>query len=173
MNEIPKIIGPNEKLIYEGKPELAPYLTRGILTSLFIIIILSLFIGAWLKSVIIAIPAGLVLLVLAIIIISLAYSKVHYAITNKRIIIQSGIIGRDFKSIDYDRMQNISAQVGILGVIFKVGTIQIFTGEMQSVGSGNSSSIRPKYDNLTYIQNPYETLKIMQTELSKRKEKLA
>ena len=64
----------------------------------------------------------------------LARARKYYAITNKRVIIQSGIIGRDFKSIDYDRIQNVSANVGLIGMIFKVGNVNIFTGEMESAG---------------------------------------
>ncbi|MCX6709173.1 MAG: PH domain-containing protein, partial [Candidatus Woesearchaeota archaeon] len=93
--------------------------------------------------------------------------------TNKRMIIQSGIIGRDFKSVDYDRMQNVSVDVGILGVIFKVGTVKIFTGEIETVSSGKTSSIQSKYDRLHYVSFPYDVLKKLQTELSKRKEQLA
>ena len=121
--------------------------------------------------VLIGITGGIITLIIGFVLSNLSYQRTHYAITDCRAIIQSGIIGRDFKSIDYDKMQNVSADVGILGVIFKVGTVKIFTGEMESVGGGRNipQTIQPKYDEFNYIISPYEVLKKLQTELSKRK----
>ncbi|MEW5896464.1 MAG: hypothetical protein AB1668_02125 [Nanoarchaeota archaeon] len=69
-------------------------------------------------------------------------------------------------------MQNVSADVGILGVIFKVGNIKIFTGEMETIG-GKHPRVRAKYDKFSYIASPYEVLKKLQACLSARKEELA
>ncbi|MBI4014819.1 MAG: hypothetical protein HY365_02590, partial [Candidatus Aenigmarchaeota archaeon] len=69
-------------------------------------------------------------------------------------------------------MQNVSVDVGILGVIFKVGSVKIFTGEMETVG-GKHPIIRAKYDRFDYVTAPYEVLKKLQTHLSARKEELA
>lgn len=172
MNEIPQILEPKEKVIYDGKPEYTPYITGAILGTLIAVIIIGIFIGAFLKSILFAVIAGIIIFILGIIISNMAYTRTHYAITNKRAIIQKGIIGRDFKSIDYDRMQNVSVDVGILGVIFKVGSVKIFTGEMETVG-GKHPRIQAKYDRFNYVASPYEVLKKLQTHLSVRKEELA
>lgn len=171
MNEIPNILEPKEKVIYDGKPEFAPYLASAIFAILIVAVLVG--IAAGFLNIILGIVAGLVILVLGIILTNMAYTRTHYAITNKRAIIQSGIIGRDFKSVDYDRMQNVSVDVGLLGVIFKVGTIKIFTGEMEAVNTGKTSSMQSKYDKFHYVASPYEVLKQLQTHLSKRKEELA
>lgn len=102
--------------------------------------------------------------------------------TNKKVIIQTGVIGRDFKLIDYDKMQNIFVDVGIIGKIFGVGTIKIFTGEIGGsnasnygeirIGSSRSSGLQPSYDSLRYISEPYAVLKHLQEHLSERKENL-
>ncbi len=174
MNEIPQILEPKEKVIYYGKPEYAPYIVAAIFGSLIVAVIIGIFIGAYLKSIMWAIVVGIIIIILGIILRNMAYTRTHYAITNKRAIIQSGIIGRDFKSIDYDKMQNVSVDVGILGVIFKVGSIKIFTGEIETVSTGrHGSRMQPKYDRFTYITSPYEVLKKIQTNLSTRKEELA
>ena len=174
MNEIPQILEPKEKVIYNGKPEYAPYVTAAIFGILIAVVIIGFFIGTYIKSVLFAILAGVIIFILGIIISNMAYTRTHYAVTNKRAIIQSGIIGRDFKSIDYDKIQNVSVNVGILGMIFKVGTIRIFTGEMESVSTGeHSSRIQAKYDTFNYLASPYEVLKKLQTHLSKRKEQLS
>lgn len=172
MNEIPKILEPKEKVIYDGKPEFAPYITAAIFGILVAVIFIGIFIGAYLKSIIWAIVVGVITFILGIILSNMAYTRTHYAITNKRAIIQSGIIGRDFKSIDYDKIQNVSVDVGILGVVFKVGSVKIFTGEMETVG-GKHSRIQAKYDRFNYVASPYEVLKKIQTYLSVRKEELA
>ena len=174
MNEIPQILESKEEVIYDGKPEYAPYITSAIFGILIVVIIIGIFVGVFIKSILLAIVAGVIILILGIVLSNMAYTRTHYAITNKRAIIQSGIIGRDFKSIDYDRMQNVSVDVGILGVIFKVGSIKIFTGEMETVNTGRyGTSIKAKYDKFRYVINAYETLKKLQTELSKRKEELS
>lgn len=173
MNEIPKILEQKEKLIYDCKPEYTPYITGTLFGTLIATAVIGVFIFFFFNSIFYAVVAGIIILIIGFILSNLAYQRTHYAITDKRVIIQSGIIGRDFKSIDYDKMQNVSADVGILGVIFKVGTVKIFTGEMESVGGGKNGApkIQPKYDEFNYINTPYEVLKKLQTQLSKRKRK--
>lgn len=174
MNEIPQVLEPREKVIYEGKPKYAPYIINSIFGGIILAAFIGIFIGAFLKSILWAIIIGVIIFILGIILANMAYVRTHYAITNKRAIIQSGIIGRDFKSIDYNRMQNVSVNVGILGVIFKVGSIRIFTGEIESVSGGkHGSGIKPRYDGFNYINSPYGVLKQLQTYLSMRKEELS
>lgn len=172
MNEITQLLEPKEKLIYDSKPNYVPYIISALFASLIFGGLAGFLIASYLKSILLAVIVGGIILFLGIILGNLAYARIHYAITNKRVIIQSGIIGRDFKSIDYDRIQNVSVNVGLLGVIFKVGKVNIFTGEIQSTG-GNNSGIQPKYDKFNYVSNPYEVLKQLQTHLSARKETLA
>ncbi|MDP3901403.1 MAG: PH domain-containing protein [bacterium] len=165
MNEISQVIAPGEKMAYEGKPKYAPYLISVIVGIVIAAAVIGAIIGAVSDSMTIGILIGIIILGLGIFLVNLAYSRTHYAITDKRVIIQTGIVGRDFKSIDYERMQNVSASVGLIGVIFKVGTVKIFTGEMQTTG-GRNARMQPKYDKLRYISNPYEVLKTIQTNLA-------
>lgn len=168
MNEIPNILEPKEKVEWEGKPSYLPYM---ISISMVIIIISALvLLFSWGK-------ANLTVIILITIAISallflfthLSYRVAHYAITNKRVIIQYGIIGRDFKTFDYDKIQNASVNVGLLGIIFKVGNIQFFTGEISTTSKGRPIAV---YDTFYYIDAPYDILKKAQTHLSTRKEKL-
>jgi len=171
MNEISQILEPKEKVIYESKPNYAPFMINAFFVSLTIMVILGVLLFFFANSLILAVVIAVVILVTGLVLANMAYSRTHYAITNKRAIIQSGIIGRDFRSIDYDRMQNVSVEVGILGVIFKVGTVKIFTGEMETVG-GDRPRMQAKYDKFNYIPSPYDVLKMLQTHLSLRKEEL-
>jgi uncharacterized membrane protein YdbT with pleckstrin-like domain len=172
MNEISKILEANEKVVYEGKPEYAPYIAAAALSFLFGIAFIEIFLVVFIKSVLLAVVIGITVFILGIVLSNMVYAQVFYVITDKRAIIQTGLIGRDFKSIDYDRMQNISVDVGALGVIFKVGSVNIFTGEIETVG-GKNPRIEAKYDTFAYVASPYDVLKKLQTYLSMRKEKLA
>ena len=55
----------------------------------------------------------------------LGVKNVEYVFTDKRIIIRSGIIGIDFKTIYYSDVQGINCRVGIFDRLFKVGDLYI------------------------------------------------
>jgi len=168
MNEIHAILQNREKVLWEGKPKYAAYMIPIVFIALIVLAVSIVFIGA-------SLLLGLIGIVIAVIIIvfgHLSHERIHYAITNKRVIFQSGIIGRDFKSVDYDKMQNVSVRVGLIGLMLKVGTVRIFTGEMRSVRTKHGHSIKPHYDRLVYVNKPYVVLKKLQSHLSTRKEKL-
>ncbi len=172
MNEITKILETKEKVLWDGTPKYSAYIASIVLVAVLVGGLVGVFIGAYFHLVGVGIAVGLILLVGILIVGNLSYKVTHYAITSKRVVIQHGIIGRDFRSINYDNIQNASANVGLLGVIFKVGTVNIFTGEMETVGTGKSTKIQPKYDKLQYVDKPYDVLKILQTNLSKREENM-
>lgn len=172
--DIPKILEKNEKIVYEGKPNYKAYMLTAIVGILIAIFVIGIF--AFSYSIILGIVVSIAIFVLGIIGTSMAYARTHYAITNKRVIIQTGIIGRDFRSIPFDMIKNASVNVGVLGVIFKVGDVQIFTGEIESheiggFGGRYSTAIRPKYDKFSNVASPYEVLKILQEQMSKYKGK--
>jgi membrane protein YdbS with pleckstrin-like domain len=171
MNEISQILESSEKVRWEGKPNYAPYITGALFGALIFGAIIFFFVWKLSKSILIGALSGFAIFVISFIVSNLSYTVTHYALTNKRVIFQSGIIGRDFKSINYQEIKNASASVGLLGVIFHVGNINIFTGEIMSTG-GKNSNIRPKYDTLHAIGEPYQTLKILQEYLSQREESL-
>ncbi len=55
---------------------------------------------------------------------SLEVKNIEYVFTNRRIIIRSGVIV-DFKFLYYDKIESVSAKVGILDRLCKVGDIYI------------------------------------------------
>lgn len=97
------------------------------------------------------------------------YKVTVYAITDKRLLIKSGLIGADIRSIYFDQVKTAFVDVGIIGRIFGTGTIKIDTGRMTSSDKGN---IRTQYDMFKYIQKPYEVFTHIQGYLSGRKESL-
>ncbi len=182
MDEISNVLDPNENVIWRGKPKANSfYASRflGIIVFLaaagFVIYFVSLGGSPSLSWWIFGISALTILIIISTI---LNYHAMAYAVTNKRIIFQSGIIGRDFKSVDYDQIKNISANVGLVDKMFGTGSIRIFTGEIGVTQTTSGPGMNPrsqtvsKFDIITNIENPYELLKNIQGLISGRKEKL-
>ncbi len=90
-----------------------------------------------------------------------------YAITAKRVIIKSGLISTDFKSVYFDQIQNIIVDVGLIGKIFGVGSIKIDTGKTKTYSTGGmgrkngfrTGGIKTKvmYDMLKYTKPPLKS----------------
>lgn len=51
--------------------------------------------------------------------------NLEYAVTDRRVIIRSGIIGIDFKFVNYTEIDSVNIKVGLIDKIFKVGDIYI------------------------------------------------
>lgn len=100
----------------------------------------------------------------------------RYVITNKRVLIKSGIIGTDFNSVYFTEIKSANVNVGLIDKIFGVGSINIDTGKLETVTSGTGehqrTSVRTAYDRLQHINNPYEIYKILQESLTERQESL-
>ncbi|MEI2823576.1 MAG: PH domain-containing protein [Chitinophagaceae bacterium] len=85
----------------------------------------------------------------------LSYSNTSYAYTNKRVMMRTGFIGTDFKSIDYDKISDIEVTVNFIERAFNVGTIKFFSGRTQT-DDGTTTKL---YDRWEAISNPYEVFK--------------
>ena len=83
------------------------------------------------------------------------YPNTHYAYTNRRLLFRSGFWGIDFKSVDFDKISDISVKVNPIEAIFKVGTIKAYTGRSNSEG-------RDITDDMIAIPKPYEVYKKIQ-----------
>ncbi len=85
----------------------------------------------------------------------LVYNNTRYAYTNKRLMLRTGFFGIDFKTIDYDKIQNIEVNVNPLERFLHVGTIKIFSGEIAKTKNGHHSV----YTKFIAIQEPYEVFR--------------
>jgi len=85
----------------------------------------------------------------------LSYGNTGYVFTDKRVMMRSGVIGTDFKSIDYDKISDIEVTVNFVEKAFNVGTIRFFSGRTQT----NEGVTTKLYDQWEAIKNPYEVFK--------------
>jgi len=84
-----------------------------------------------------------------------SYNNTSYALTNKRVMMRTGFIGTDFKSIDYDKISDIEVTVNFVERAFNVGTIKFFSGRTQT----DEGTTMKLYDRWEAIKNPYEVFK--------------
>jgi hypothetical protein len=96
-------------------------------------------------------------LVFVYILVLLSYRNYAYVITTKRVIITKGVIGKDIKMLDYDKIQNIEVNVGLFDKLLmqNTGTISFFTGEYTTTKNG----MVPTKDIFESVENPYEVFK--------------
>jgi membrane protein YdbS with pleckstrin-like domain len=85
----------------------------------------------------------------------LSFPNTAYGYSNKRIMMRTGFIGTDFKTIDYDKISDIEVTVNFIERAFNVGTIRFFSGRTKVT----DDSTENLYDNWYAIPNPYELFK--------------
>lgn len=144
-NNIDDVLGPDEKLLWRGKPNPKSYVLAAVLKMLPIAIIWLIFDGAFIVGISIGMSRGQIPLAILGFIIPFfllhltpvwiwIYNTVkavrevknlEYAVTDRRIIIRSGIIGIDFKFVNYTEIDSVNIKVGIIDRIFKVGDIYV------------------------------------------------
>lgn len=61
------------------------------------------------------------------------FKNIEYALTDKRIIARSGLIGIDFKSIYYSDIEGINVKVSITDRLFKVGDLYVTASNQSAV----------------------------------------
>ncbi|GIK83588.1 MAG: hypothetical protein BroJett025_02100 [Patescibacteria group bacterium] len=167
MNELNKILNSGEEILWEGKPAFWPFFISSFAGIIFGLI----FMAAGSVPLIQGIKSGNYFMILfphfwigflfvfgAPLYTALVYRHIFYMITNKRVLFQKGLIGRDFQIIDFDKVTNADVKVGLLDILFgrKSGSIQISTAGTV-VYTKNGMSQRPY--TLSHIADPYEVFK--------------
>ena len=129
--EMRAILSPGERVVWLGGPELGPFLVPYLFLSFFGAIWMAFMLVGFgiIGPLILVIPhfwVGVALLLSPVYGI-LVRKYTVYVITDKRVIIQRGLIGRDFTSVDFDKIQNMDIDVGFLDRLFGTGTITFAT----------------------------------------------
>ena len=155
----------DEEIIWSDKPKLIPYVITGLGLGIGAIIFVAFYYAItmnvknvdgtignfnWFFA---ALP--LVLFLWEFFNKLLSYNNTRYAYTNKRIMVRTGFIGTDFKSIDYDKISDFEVTVNFVERAFNVGTIKFFSGRTET----NDGTTTKLYDKWEAIANPYEVFK--------------
>lgn len=176
MKELNSILNTNEKIIWEGKPNGVVYKIGPYLTVIISIIAVLLIIQNGTNngfSILNYILLGVVVLMffLPAIYRILSYRYITYLITDKRLILQHGLIGRDFDFVDYDKIESSNVNVGIFDKIMgkNTGTISVYANRMMPVsssfrdGTGATKTITSMQNvpfTLVYITDPYHVFNL-------------
>lgn len=172
MRELDKVLDQNEKILWEGGPSFWPFFFgRSLALTMF-----GIFWIGFLAIFFIASPAapgpfkyvifitphfwiGLFMLFGPTIYNALVFKHTYYAITDKRVIIQKGWIGRDFEMIDFDQVTNAEVNVGVFDKLFGGGnTGSILVSTAGSFTYTRQSAVQKPYT-ISNIANPYDVFK--------------
>jgi hypothetical protein len=168
------VLDQNEKVLWVGNPTLLPFLLTGIP-----FLILGLVWGAFDFNFIRLIfsphhhgnngmPLGFMIPFFALHLLPLwlgvgnmlrlclVFGNTCYAFTNKRVMLRTGFWGIDFKSIDFDRIQEIDVTVNPVENLLGVGTVKMFSGGMTARGAQT-------FNFFIGIEKPYEVYKQLKT----------
>ena len=167
MRELDKALDKNERVFWEGKPKFWPFFLSGFAGAIFgffFLVIGGIFVFQGIASgnyLFIFFPhfwIGVFFVFGVPIYKALVYQHTYYAVTNKRVLIQKGLIGRDFEMVDFDQITNAEVNVGVLDILFgrKSGSILISTaGTFTYTRRGQ---VQKPYT-ISHIENPYEVFK--------------
>ena len=156
------ILDPDEEVVKVMRPNKG----RAWFSSIFTLVILGIFflpasivsffdaeLGVW--SGIWFLLIYLVFVAITITMMVLWLNKTVYAITNKRILIRTGYIGVDYKSLDFHMVGALTVNVNWIDKLLKKNTGSIAFGSMASPMVNNNVA---KF-NFSFISNPYEIYK--------------
>jgi membrane protein YdbS with pleckstrin-like domain len=166
--EFESIKDDKEEILWTGKPKFTPFILANFFGGIFIILFALIWIFAnrnwgtnngndtssyfWLFGLL-----PLVVGLLAFLKRVFSFSNTVYSYSDKRVMMRTGFIGTDFKTIDYDKISDIEVTVSVVEKMYNVGTIRFFSGRTQT-DEGNTTKL---YDSWSAIENPYEVFKMV------------
>lgn len=89
----------------------------------------------------------------------------RFVITDKRILLISGIIWVDVVALSYTQIKNASLDVWLVWALFGVGDVLIDSGKIHSVKVGKEMSTETKYDIFHYVSSPKDVYAHIQQQL--------
>lgn len=180
---------PNEKVLWQGKPVVKAFLfSYGFLPAsifgLFFLIALVFvryasvpiyldffLLGAW--ALFLALPLALFLAITTW--SFLAIKNTEYLISDSRLLVQTGAIGLDTRSIDLENIQEIGVRVGVFDRLFGTGVVIASTAGRLGIGvleGPRWGSVYGVHPSLVALKEPYEVQKLLQEATRKVKEAL-
>ena len=90
----------------------------------------------------------------------LVFRNIYYVITDKRVIVQNGLIARGFEIIDFDKVANAGVRIGFFDRLFGHNTGSIFVSPMSANTTYvHSDMFQPTLSNIRY---PYDVFKFFE-----------
>ena len=166
--EFESIKDDQEEILWTGKPKFLPFIFANFFGGIFIVVFALIWIFAnkswgtnngndtasyfWLFG-LLPLIVGLLSFLKRI----FSFSNTVYSYSDKRVMMRTGFIGTDFKTIDYDKISDIEVTVSVVERMYNVGTIRFFSGRTQT----DESNTTKLYDSWSAIENPYEVFKMV------------
>jgi membrane protein YdbS with pleckstrin-like domain len=173
-SKIQFLLDDNEKVIWEGRPDIVTYALRhwplylGIIIFCFPTMVtgIALLLAApqmeapsfFYLIIYILIFHPLFFFMIAFVSRLIQWRYVRYAITDKRIYIESGMIGRDIKTVEFSQIVSPMVNVGLIEKLRGKGTIDLTTETFR--GRHGRTGIRVSAA-LSSISEPYDIFKMI------------
>lgn len=167
---ISSIISDDEKILWHGKPMVFPYFFKYGIFSLLFPILPALFFSGLLNLFwnyefnILFAKAGIygIFVIFGILYSIAAYHATDYAITDKRIILQNGIIGRDFTIVDFDKIDHLEVERDFINVVTgsSSGTLLIYAPSLAGMNRKTGVAYARPIP-FESILNPYDVFKLL------------
>ena len=164
------ILDKDEQIIETFKPHKGKLFFKSVLLSTIWIIFVLLYPIALFSLmenillVLILVGVYVVAEAICLLLTKMCYDKTFYAYTNKRVIIRTGIIGTDFKSLDMKMIGAVDVYVSLLDKILRKNTGTLKFGSMSSPINGQVNAysfahVIAPYDNYKKIKEYIEDCK--------------
>ncbi len=176
INELKRLVGPDERILYEGKPNKKCYIFESIFNPMLPIAILwavidfgilgsTLFSGNIGGMSIILIPFMFLHLMPVWIYLSgvlfsfRKYKNTSYIVTDRAIYVSSGLFTRNISTKPFAELSHIDLHRGIFDQMFNVGDIIATTNQLDKNGK-NATIVLSSISNYTEIYNLVKKLQI-------------
>ena len=158
MSTIKQVLGENEKILWEGKPQFLPFIGFAVP---FLVTGLLFFLGTLAVGIGNDNPSAITMGVLFLLVVGvlpfvynlLVFPHTHYVITDKRTIIQRGVIGRDFVTIEHDQVTSAKVNVGLMDKMFGKNSGSLMIIHAGGATTKNDAAVP---DSLRSITDPYK-----------------
>jgi len=157
---IKDMIEPGENLIWEGKPDKVAYIIGSPVQYLIALLMtagyaLIVYLSKTLENSYSGFNIGSAIIIILIIFVfmpiyrAINWKYVQYIITDKRIYLASGIIGRDIAALDYTAISSPDVNVGLIDKLRNCGSVRL---------NPKNTGVRA---NLSHIPDPYNVYKML------------
>ncbi len=159
MLELHKVMERGERLLWNGKPAFWPFVLAGFLGPSFtlVAVIVGLLLlarglegGVGSLAVTSELWLGVALVAVGIGYRGLVHRHTYYGITNRRVLAQGGLVGREFETVDFDKVAGIEVNVGIADKAFGSGSGSIAVGS--AGGLCTLRNVRQPYGVLRFLK---------------------